>query len=94
LALRDAYRFYDAQHRFNLPTPADQEIPGCLCGMVIKGAATPHECKLFGRVCTPINPIGPCMVSSEGTCQAYFKYARVAGRFAGSFAGPATGVAK
>ena len=92
LALREAYRFFDAQRRFNVATPADEETPGCLCGKVIKGAATPYECQLFGRACTPINPIGPCMVSSEGTCQAYFKYARVAGRLAGSFTGAAAGV--
>jgi hydrogenase expression/formation protein HypD len=86
MALRSEYRFFDAQHRFGLATPDDAEIPGCLCGKVITGAATPHECRLFGKACTPINPIGPCMVSSEGTCQAYFKYARIkgSGRFSGS----------
>jgi hydrogenase expression/formation protein HypD len=66
--------------------PEDREPAGCLCGKVITGAATPHECRLFGKACTPINPIGPCMVSSEGTCQAYFKYARIKdGRLSGSF---------
>jgi hydrogenase expression/formation protein HypD len=90
MKLRSAYAAFDAQVRFNLGTPDDTEIPGCLCGKVITGACTPHECKLFGKACTPINPIGPCMVSSEGTCQAYFKYARFAG--AGRFSSyqPAT----
>jgi hydrogenase expression/formation protein HypD len=81
LVLRPVYRAFDACERFGLSAPAEREIPGCACGKVIVGASSPHECKLFGRLCTPINPIGPCMVSSEGTCQAYFKYARVADRF-------------
>jgi hydrogenase expression/formation protein HypD len=85
LAMRKAYAGFDAVARFGLALPEEHEVPGCLCGRVITGAVTPHECRLFGRLCTPVNPIGPCMVSSEGTCQAYFKYARVAGRFSGSF---------
>jgi hydrogenase expression/formation protein HypD len=93
LALREEFSQFDARRVFNLSAAVDREIPGCLCGKVITGAVTPHQCKLFGKACTPINPIGPCMVSSEGTCQAYFKYARVTGRFSGSFAGaPAEGV--
>ncbi len=86
LVLREEYRFFDAMQRFHLVMPRDMEPAGCLCGKVITGAVTPHECKLFGKACTPINPIGPCMVSSEGTCQAYFKYARIkGGRLSGSF---------
>jgi hydrogenase expression/formation protein HypD len=98
LIIRDAFRFFDAAQRFGLTAPADSEIKGCLCGKVITGSVTPHECKLFGTACTPINPIGPCMVSSEGTCQAYFKYARAGlagagkGRWSGSLIG--TGVAE
>jgi hydrogenase expression/formation protein HypD len=87
LVLRDAYAAFDAARRFGLAAPADREPAGCLCGKVITGAVSPHACKLFGKVCTPVNPIGPCMVSSEGTCQAYFKYARVKGRFSGSYVG-------
>jgi len=90
LKLRREFEFFDAMKRFNLDLPDDVEPPGCLCGKVITCSATPHECKLFAKVCTPIHPIGPCMVSSEGTCQAYFKYARMkgaiaAGRLSGSF---------
>jgi hydrogenase expression/formation protein HypD len=86
LVLREEYRFFDAMKRFHLEMPEDHEPAGCLCGKVITAAATPHDCKLFGKICTPINPIGPCMVSSEGTCQAYFKYARIKdGRLSGSF---------
>ena len=89
LVLRAAYSQFNAHKRFSIAPIDDQEVPGCNCGKVITGSVTPHQCKLFGTVCTPINPIGPCMVSSEGTCQAYFKYARVAGRFSGSFPGAA-----
>lgn len=94
LKLREAYQFFDAMKCFNLELPRDVEPAGCMCGKVITGAVTPHECKLFGKLCTPINPIGPCMVSSEGTCQAYFKYARIrgaGGRLSGSFVEAAGG---
>ena len=77
LVLRRWYAAYDAALKFGLTQPEDHEPPGCLCGQVITGTATPRDCKLFGTACTPIHPIGPCMVSSEGTCQAWFKYNRV-----------------
>ena len=77
MIIRKEYADFDAAVRFNLGMPEDHEPAGCICGKVITGMATPHECKLFGTACTPINPIGPCMVSSEGTCQAWFKYHRV-----------------
>ncbi|QNN25484.1 hydrogenase formation protein HypD [Planctomycetales bacterium ZRK34] len=76
LVLKPSYQTFDAARRFELSTPEDHDPRGCLCGQVITGRKTPHECKLFARVCTPIHPIGPCMVSSEGTCQAWFKYNR------------------
>lgn len=76
LMLRDSLRAFDAADRFALARPEDHEPRGCLCGQVIAGRATPDKCRLFGTACTPINPIGPCMVSGEGTCQAWFKYAR------------------
>jgi hydrogenase expression/formation protein HypD len=85
LVLRQHLRHFDAAARFDLKPRPDAEIPGCICAKVIVGAATPHACNLFTSACTPINPIGPCMVSSEGTCQAYFKYARIPGRLSGSF---------
>ncbi len=77
LVLRDSYRLFDAQKRFNLRQPEDREPKGCRCGEVITGAVTPPQCVLFDNGCTPTSPIGPCMVSSEGTCQAWFKYHRV-----------------
>ncbi|MCC7407371.1 MAG: hydrogenase formation protein HypD [Phycisphaeraceae bacterium] len=76
LVIRSKYQSFDAQSRFNLAPAQDQEPKGCLCGQVITGRVTPRDCKLFGTACTPVHPIGPCMVSSEGTCQAWFKYQR------------------
>jgi hydrogenase expression/formation protein HypD len=77
LGLRPEYANHDARLRFSLPTPTGKEHPGCRCGDVITGRATPADCKLFGVACTPVRALGPCMVSSEGTCQAWFKYHRV-----------------
>jgi len=72
--LRTEFAKYDARIRFGLITPEEREPKGCLCGQVISGKVEPPTCSLFGRACTPVNPIGPCMVSSEGTCAAWFKY--------------------
>jgi len=74
LALREAYRAFDAEALFDVDVPDSPEPPGCKCGDVLRGVMTPVECKLFRNVCNPENPIGPCMVSSEGTCAAYYKY--------------------
>ncbi len=76
LVLREEFASFDAQKRFRLATPDDREPAGCLCGKIITGLARPDECRLFGTACTPVHPIGPCMVSGEGTCQAWFKYHR------------------
>ncbi len=78
LRIRSAYADYDAIHRFQMTFGQDHAPPGCLCGQVIQGKVTPAECPLFGGSCTPITPIGPCMVSSEGTCSAWYKYGRTA----------------
>ena len=76
LALREAYGRYDALRRFEgLDVDADYDAPGCRCGGVIQGKVEPADCPLFGKVCTPTKPVGPCMVSSEGTCAAWYKYA-------------------
>jgi hydrogenase expression/formation protein HypD len=74
LGLRSHLAEFDAEKRFALPPAADREIPGCLCAKVIAGAAVPKDCGLFGSRCTPDDPVGPCMVSSEGTCAAHFRY--------------------
>jgi hydrogenase expression/formation protein HypD len=76
LQLREQYRQFDAVRRFNLPQLEDREAKGCRCGDVITGRCTPVDCKLFATACTPVRPLGPCMVSSEGTCSAWFKYHR------------------
>ncbi len=76
LELRPAYRSFDARHRFGVPDRPDCEPRGCRCGEVIAGVVDPPACGLFATACTPINPIGPCMVSGEGTCQAWFRYRR------------------
>lgn len=73
-ALRPEYADFDARLRFHLPDLDVPEPRGCRCGEVICGRCTPVECRLFGTVCTPVHAVGPCMVSSEGTCQAWFKY--------------------
>ncbi len=74
LFLRREYEAFDAAKRFAIPEFAGQENPGCSCGVVLRGLIDPAECPLFRRVCTPANPIGPCMVSSEGSCAARYRY--------------------
>lgn len=76
LAVHGHLERFDAMKVYDLRPLDDVEPRGCVCGQVIAGKVTPTQCKLFGSVCTPINPIGPCMVSSEGTCSAWFKYGR------------------
>ncbi|HBE79648.1 MAG TPA: hydrogenase formation protein HypD, partial [Firmicutes bacterium] len=68
------YLRYDARVRFQLEPLQSVEPPGCLCGMIILGKSEPEECRHFGRTCRPEHPVGPCMVSSEGTCAAHFYY--------------------
>lgn len=73
-AIRDEYKEFDAFARFSPEVEPTQEPKGCRCGDVLRGIMAPNECPLFRKVCTPENPIGPCMVSSEGSCAAYFRY--------------------
>lgn len=72
--IRDEYKEFDAFARFSPEVEPTQEPKGCRCGDVLRGIMAPNECPLFRKVCTPENPIGPCMVSSEGSCAAYFRY--------------------
>ncbi len=74
LALREEYKHYGAQTRFEIELePQKFEMPpGCKCGEVLRGILRPEECPLFGKKCTPENPIGPCMVSMEGTCSVVY----------------------
>ena len=76
LAIRARYADFDAVVRLGITLPAAREAKGCRCGEILKGMSIPTECPLFNTRCTPGTPIGPCMVSSEGTCAAYHKYGR------------------
>lgn len=76
LKLRDRYMRFEAAVSFPVNTIDSKEPPGCRCGDVLKGILKPFECRLFAGACTPENPVGPCMVSSEGSCAAYYKYER------------------
>lgn len=76
LELRPTFAEFDASRRFTLEIGEDHDHPACRCGDVICGVAAPTDCLLFGEACTPLNPYGPCMVSSEGACSAWFKYGR------------------
>ena len=74
LRIKDEFYNFDAEKRFKVQVPVARDHAGCICGDVIKGLRTPLECKLFGKLCNPEHPVGSCMVSSEGTCAAYYKY--------------------
>jgi hydrogenase expression/formation protein HypD len=74
LKLRSAYSSWDAEVRFTMPSVQVTDPKAAQCGEVLKGVLKPHQCKLFGRECTPERPVGALMVSSEGACAAYFSY--------------------
>jgi hydrogenase expression/formation protein HypD len=74
LDIREKYAKYDATKHFDIKVQPAKEPPGCICGAVLRGVSTPNHCKLFRRTCTPEHPVGPCMVSSEGSCATYFQY--------------------
>ena len=74
LKIRDAFSRHDAERSFDLEVPLPEDPKGCACGDVIRGLKTPPDCAFFASKCTPEEPIGPCMVSTEGTCAAYYKY--------------------
>ncbi|MCX5707648.1 MAG: hydrogenase formation protein HypD [Candidatus Omnitrophica bacterium] len=76
LKLNSDYAGFDARSKFQLKTKKAFEPKNCLCGEVLRGVKTPAQCKLFAKICNPENPFGPCMVSSEGTCSAWYKYNR------------------
>ena len=74
LAIREEFASLDASKAFDISVESTVKTRGCRCGEVLRGLIRPNECKLFGKACTPANPIGPCMVSSEGACAAFYKY--------------------
>ena len=76
MAIRAEYAEFDAERVLTLDVPDAVENPACLCGEVLKGKLAPFGCPLFSTVCTPESPVGACMVSSEGTCAAAYKYGR------------------
>lgn len=75
LRLKDAYAAFDAQKKYALQPSLGKANPLCRCGDILKGECTPEQCPVYGKGCTPEHPIGACMVSNEGACSAYYKYA-------------------
>jgi len=74
LRLRKEYRHFCAEHVFKIELEPPREPEGCLCGDILRGVKTPLDCKLFRSACSPEHPVGPCMVSSEGSCSTYYQY--------------------
>jgi hydrogenase expression/formation protein HypD len=74
LKIRPEFSAHDALRHFDIKVPETREPKGCLCGDILTGIKTPPECPLYQKNCTPIDPVGPCMVSSEGSCAAYYRY--------------------
>ncbi len=75
LKLKNEFSSYDARKKYDIKTePSRDLLPGCSCHLVLIGRIKPPECGLYGKVCTPVSPHGPCMVSNEGTCRIWYKY--------------------
>ena len=74
LAIQEDFEAFDAHRAFDIEMPEIQEPKGCACGEILTGNKTPPQCPLYKKICTPVDPVGPCMVSSEGTCAAYYRY--------------------
>lgn len=74
LCFKDGYKEFDVNSHFDIKVDEPKDPPGCRCGDVLKGKIIPPQCPLFAKACRPVHPIGPCMVSSEGSCAAYYKY--------------------
>ncbi len=74
LQIKEKYLRFDAMHRFTPDLPDSTDKPECHCGDVLRGRIRPSDCTAFGTVCTPVKPLGPCMVSQEGACAAHFRY--------------------
>lgn len=74
LAINEKFAAFDAEKRFDIHVEPTKHHKGCKCGDILRGAMAPDECPLFGKACSPEHPIGPCMVSSEGSCAAYYRY--------------------
>lgn len=77
LRLKKEFDKYNAEAQFDCEVQSKNESKACICGSILRGIAKPYNCKVFGKVCTPKTPVGSCMVSGEGACAAYYKYAKV-----------------
>ena len=77
LGLRERYRAFDAELRFDVASRAIDEPAECISGLILQGLKKPNECRAFGSRCTPERPLGATMVSSEGACAAYYRYRRL-----------------
>lgn len=76
LKIKSCYANFDAEQRFRISTASIADNKACECGAILRGVKRPQDCKIFGTVCTPENPVGSCMVSSEGACAAHYSYGR------------------
>jgi hydrogenase expression/formation protein HypD len=76
LRIKEKYRAWDAEARYGIAYRSVPDHRACECGAILRGVKEPADCKVFGTVCTPDNPIGSCMVSSEGACAAHYTYGR------------------
>jgi len=74
LGVNDKYADFDAERMIPVEIEPTREDKGCICGEILKGLKKPNDCKLFGKACTTSNPVGACMVSHEGACNAYFRF--------------------
>ena len=74
LKIRKEFEAYNAENVFEIETIGSIDPKGCDCGDILRGLKIPPECRLYRKTCTPMNPIGPCMVSNEGTCAVYYRY--------------------
>jgi hydrogenase expression/formation protein HypD len=74
LKIREDFSSFDAEKHFIVNIPESTEPEGCICGQILRGLKTPEDCHLFGKKCSPANPVGACMVSGEGTCATFYKY--------------------
>lgn len=76
MVLRESFYNFDAAKKFDMSVPDTREPAGCNCGRILMGLTRPDQCRLYKKSCTPMHPVGPCMVSSEGACAAFYKYSR------------------
>jgi hydrogenase expression/formation protein HypD len=76
MRLKPEYQVFDAENMIPVKVERTREEKGCICGEILKGLKSPHDCKLFGESCTPTDPVGTCMVSHEGACHAHYRYSR------------------